>query len=164
MKWVMMAIFLIIVQFGAHQTILNTNTQELAYHRIRDAMQFASQDAVEQVEPASVANGEPVFDTTQADQVFKEDLAKNLQLDSTSLEPQPNTLFKVTPVIEKEQFIDWSNATFPYDYTDPSGIQVTLTEPSIVYVVQFTIPSIDSNAKPFTITVPMVQSYDGDGD
>ncbi|GMA65656.1 hypothetical protein NZD89_28020 (plasmid) [Alicyclobacillus fastidiosus] len=162
MKWVMMAIFLVIVQFTAHETVMNTNNQEFAYQRIVDAMQFATQDAVEQVEPTSVANGEPIFDTEAADAVFRGDLAKNLQLDPITLSPQPNTILKDTPVILKEQFIDWSNATFPYNYTDPSGFNVTLTEPSIVYEVQFTIPSLTSNVQPFTITIPVVQSYDGD--
>lgn len=157
-----MFIFVVLVEFGAHMQTLNLSTQETAYQRITDAVQLASQDAVEQLEPDSIAMGQPIFNTTQADLVFRTDLANNLQLNPTTLAPLPNTLLQTPPVIKEEEFYDWSNATFPDSISDTaSGIEETITEPSILYLLQFTIPSVGDSSQPFVINVPVLQSYNG---
>lgn len=160
MKWVMMALFLVVLQFWTHEQVLNLEMETVVYHRIENAMILASQDAVEDVEPASTANGQPIFDQTEADETFRATLANNLGLDPNTLQPLPNSTFHVAPKILDEEFYDWSNTTFPYHYVNSTyGIDMTLDAPSIVFVVQFTMPSYAANVQPFTVTVPMVQSY-----
>ncbi|WP_206886118.1 hypothetical protein [Alicyclobacillus mali (ex Roth et al. 2021)] len=162
MKWVMMALFLVVLQFWTHEQVLNLEMETVVYHRIENAMILASQDAVEDVVPSSTANGQPIFDQTEADQTFRATLAHNLGLDPSTLQPLPNSTFHVAPHIVDEEFYDWSNTTFPYHYVNSTyGIDETLDAPSIVFVVQFTMPSYAANVQPFTITVPMVQSYAG---
>lgn len=160
MKWILMALFLVVLQFWTHEQVLNLEMETVVYHRIENAMILASQDAVEDVEPASTANGQPIFDQTEADETFRATLANNLGLDPNTLQPLPNSTFHVAPKILDEEFYDWSNTTFPYHYVNSTyGIDMTLDAPSIVFVVQFTMPSYAANVQPFTVTVPMVQSY-----
>lgn len=155
-----MALFLVVLQFWTHEQVLNLEMETVVYHRIENAMILASQDAVEDVEPASTANGQPIFDQTEADETFRATLANNLGLDPNTLQPLPNSTFHVAPKILDEEFYDWSNTTFPYHYVNSTyGIDMTLDAPSIVFVVQFTMPSYAANVQPFTVTVPMVQSY-----
>ncbi|MCL6441881.1 MAG: hypothetical protein K6T83_00200 [Alicyclobacillus sp.] len=162
MKWLLMAVFLVILQFQAHQQVFNLEMEEEDYHRIEDALQLASQDAVLDVTHDSVADGQVMFDQAQVDTIFRATLANNLDLDPTTLQPKPGTMLTVAPRILDEEFIDTSNASFPYHYVNSTyGVDVTLNEPSIVVVVQFTMPSYAANVKPFAVTVPIVQSYHG---
>ncbi|TDY40487.1 hypothetical protein C7445_12016, partial [Alicyclobacillus sacchari] len=140
--------------------VLNLEMETVVYHRIVNAMFLASQDAVEDVVPSSTANGQPIFNQTEADQTFRETLANNLGLDPNTLQPVPNSTFHVAPQIVDEEFYDWSNAIFPYHYVNSAyGINETLDAPSMVVVVQFTMPSYAANVQPFTVIVPVVQSY-----
>lgn len=162
MKWILMALFLVVLQFWTHEQALNLEMETVVYHRIVNAMVLASQDAVEDVIPSSTANGEPIFDQAAATQTFRTTLANNLGLDTNTLQPLPNSTFHVAPHIVDEEFYDWSNTTFPYHYVNGTyGMNETLDAPSMVVVVQFTMPSYAANVQPFTITVPMVQSYAG---
>jgi len=162
MKWIMMALFLVVLQFWTHEQVLNLEMETVVYDRFENAMILASQDAVEDVVPSSTANGQPIFDQTEADETFRATLANNLGLDPSTLQPLPNSTFHVAPQIVDEEFYDWSNTTFPYHYVNSTyGINETLDAPSMVVVVQFTVPSYAANVQPFTITVPMVQSYAG---
>ena len=157
-----MALFLVVLQFWTHEQVLNLEMETVVYDRFENAMILASQDAVEDVVPSSTANGQPIFDQTEADETFRATLANNLGLDPSTLQPLPNSTFHVAPQIVDEEFYDWSNTTFPYHYVNSTyGINETLDAPSMVVVVQFTVPSYAANVQPFTITVPMVQSYAG---
>lgn len=160
MKWVMMVVLLMILQFEAHQQVFNLEMQETDYRRIQEAVQLATLDAVEQVQPTSVSSSEPIFNTAQANTVFDQTLAANLDLNALTLQPKPNTMLSVAPTVLYEQFLDWSNASFPYQYTNSTyGIHLTLNFPSIIMVLQFTMPSYAHNVKPYTFTIPVVQSY-----
>ena len=160
LKWVFMVVILMVLQFQTHQQVMNLEWQEVDARRIDNAMQLASQDAVERVMPTNAGNGQVVFDQSVADATFKSTLAANLDLNSSTLQPDTNTMLSVTPTILVETFLDASNTTFPYTYTNSTyGINVTLNEPSIIFVLQFTIPSYAHNVSPFTMDVPMVQSY-----
>ncbi|EJY57289.1 hypothetical protein URH17368_0012 [Alicyclobacillus hesperidum URH17-3-68] len=162
MKWILMALFLVVLQFWTHEQVLNLEMETVVYHRIVNAMFLASQDAVEDVVASSTANGQPIFNQTEAAQTFQTTLANNLGLDPNTLQPVPNSTFHVAPRIVDEEFYDWSDTTFPYHYVNSAyGINETLDVPSMVAVVQFTMPSYAANVQPFTITVPMVQSYAG---
>ncbi|WP_029421786.1 hypothetical protein [Alicyclobacillus macrosporangiidus] len=162
MKWVLMALFLVILQFQSHLQVFNLEMEESDYHRVHDALQLATDDAVEMVTQDSVSNGQPVFDQTKADNAFRSTLANNLDLDPGTWQPKPNTMLKTAPQVLDEEFFDWSNANFPYHYVNTTyGIDVTMNEPSIVLVVQFTMPSYAANVKPFTMNIPVVASYHG---
>lgn len=160
LKWVFMVVILVVLQFQTHQQVMNLEWQEADARRIDNAMQLASQDAVEQVASTNVGDGQVVFNQSVVDTAFKATLAANLDLNSSTLQPNPNTMLSVAPTILVETFLDSSNTTFPYTYTNSTyGINKTLYEPSVIYVLQFTIPSYASNVSPFTMDVPMVQSY-----
>ena len=133
-------------------------------NRMIDAVQLAAQDAVQDVTPSTLASGQAVFDQLEADATFRSTLAANLDLNASTLEPNPNTMLKVAPQILVEKFIDYSNSTFPTTYTNSTyHINYTssypITNPSIVLVVQFTMPSYTGDVTPFAIDVPVVQSY-----
>ena len=162
MKWVMMAILLVLLQVDAHQTVFNLEMQESDVQRIEDAMQLASQDAVLNVASSDTTNGTaPVFNQTQALSAFDATLAANLDLDPTTLQPVPGTMLSVAPQMVYDQFIDGSNATFPVSYSNATyGIgPLTLEQPTFVVAVKFTVPGYALDMSPVTLTVPMVQSY-----
>lgn len=165
MKWVMMALFLVILQFYAHQNVLNMELQEQDYQRISDAVKVAAQDASMDVTQNSASSGEPVFDSSLAIQTFDASLAANLNLNPTTLQPNARTMLAVAPKVLDAQFYDWSNATFPYNYVNPTyNLNQTMNNPSVVFVVQCTIPSYAAGTAPFTVTIPVVQSYQFSGE
>ena len=78
-----MVIVLVLLQFHAHQQVMNLELQEADARRIDNAMQLASQDAVERVVPTNAGNGQVIFDQSVADATFKSTLAANLDLNSS---------------------------------------------------------------------------------
>ncbi|MFD1674146.1 hypothetical protein [Alicyclobacillus fodiniaquatilis] len=163
MRYVIALIFLIGYYVEVHISTLNVGLEENAYERFTYACENASHDAALDVTPESIATGQPVFDETAATNTFDQDLAANMDLDPQTLKPLPNTMFQAPVTVLTEQFIDYSNTTFPYEYKDAAyGIDVTLEGPAIAYVVQAQIPSIQPGVTSFTKTWAVVQSYPGD--
>ena len=161
MKWILMAIFLTIIEIEVHMQTLNLSLQEGDYHRLSDALDFASQDATLDVTTNTDATGVAVFNQTEANATFRATLARNLNLDPTTLAPRPNSMLSTAPTILDEQFFDGSNTSFPYTYTNSTyGLNVTLNNPTLVLVVQFTMPSYAANVPTYTVTLPVIQSYD----
>ncbi|SFV03719.1 hypothetical protein [Alicyclobacillus macrosporangiidus] len=144
MRYVIAISILIVFFVQVHLSVLNTGYQEQALQRVTYALENASHAASMQVTSASVSDGYPVFDQTQADAIFREVIASNMKLDANTLSPLAGSMFKQPLTVELEQFVDYSNTpSFPYHYSNPAyGIDVVLNGPSIVYVVKIPIPQV----------------------
>ena len=70
-----MVVILVVLQFQTHQQVMNLEWQEADARRIDNAMQLASQDAVEQVASTNVGDGQVVFNQSVVDTAFKATLA-----------------------------------------------------------------------------------------
>lgn len=160
MKWVITLFIMGIFFVQIHLDMLTQGQDELAIERLHYALQLASHAASVMVTDPTVSDGQITFDQTEADAVFKRTLADNLALDKTTLQPLSGSLFQTGPTIELEQFIDYSNATFPDHYVNSTyGIDTTLYGPAIVYAVQLPAPKFFHSSPSFNLQWSTIASY-----
>ncbi|QSO50144.1 hypothetical protein [Alicyclobacillus mengziensis] len=163
MRFFLIAVFTVIFAVTSFTRNTDMNYDLLADRRLADALELASDGASEQVQIASVANGDIVFNQAAADSTFKTILANNLALDPSTLTPLSNSMYQSGATVNVEQFFDYSNTTFPYTYDNPQyGIDVVLTGPAIVYNVTLPVPkNFESSPSGFPLTWTKVASYPG---
>jgi len=160
MKWALFFIFLIVPWIQAWIDTESADVQERAYQNLNDALESASQAAVLNVEPTSVSDGNIVFNQGQANATFYQMLAQDMDLDSSTLQPLPGSIYQSAPIVKVTQFFDYSNTNFPVHYLNSTyNIDTWIYGPSIVYVVQEAAPKPYTSSTPFTMTWPDVVSY-----
>jgi hypothetical protein len=136
-----MRVVLLTVLFAFIMNIqTNLDTDKTATRQLKNAAELAAHDASLALNSTNLVDGNIVFDIQQATENIKKSLQFHLDLDD-SLKPLADSLYQDNITIEHLEFIDDSNATFPYNYFNPRyDIVDTLQGPSVIVVISTDSP------------------------
>lgn len=119
---------------------MNLDTDKTATRQLKNAAELAAHDASLSLNSTNLVDGSIVFDVQQATKNIKESLKFHLDLDD-SLNPLSDSLYQDNVTVEYLEFIDDSNATFPFNYYNPQyDIVDTLQGPSVIMVISTDSP------------------------
>lgn len=119
---------------------INLDTDKTATRQMKNAAELAVHDASLALDSNRLVEGNIVFDQKKAKQSIQESLKYHLELDE-SLKPLKNSLYQKNITIEHLEFIDDSNASFPYKYTNSRyDIVDNLQGPSVIMVISTDSP------------------------
>jgi len=161
MGTVLRAFFLCFMWAGIMTMQINFESDASSTRKMKNALELAVHDAALAIDTNRLAQGEFVYDRTQAEANLKKSLQDNLALDST-LAPLSDS-FLQSPVQIKllEYYDDASGALFPFNYNNPTyEILDTIDGPAIVVVLETTGPRHFTGA-PMTIRQSVVYEYNG---
>lgn len=131
--------FLILIFAGLMSMQYNIDSDKTATRQIKNALELAVHDAALALDESQLSQGKIVFDQEQALENFKNSLNYTLDFTSSSgyyYEPKSTSFYKEDLYIDHIEFIDDTNATFPFTYTNADyDIIDTLNGPSIVAVL-----------------------------
>lgn len=100
---------------------------------IQGALNRAAKAAAQEFVADRLAGGDPVIDPTRAITVAVQHLAAEWHLHPVTLWPEPGSPLTARPRIE---VVTYNGPAFPYVYDLSPGVNVTLTYPGVVIVVE----------------------------
>lgn len=162
MRQIMLVLMLTVMWSKLTITQTNNDIFTQTIQQLQNAGNLAAHDASLAIDATNIGNSQIIFNQTEAGQIFQQTFDENAGFDPSTNQATTDSRFTGNVTILTSAYIDDSNATFPYQYSNATyGINAILTSPAVIYVVQVQPRSYAPWAQSDPLTYPVIYQYQG---